>query len=427
MERLPNLFESYDQPENKLTFALLRTLASDGYLTRSFLRWAVPSLSVSRDAVSVYSQRRPAAERGIRARDPGIDPTVPDGWIAGDELLVALEVKRDRNALREEQLRGHLRALGRRDAASKALLILSPDDEKPPVLEKLERWADDRGISLSWRSWQDAHGWTCQITGQLDRGRGKTRGIGSFFLGCLREYLEMSELSRFAGVTFDGGYDYRRAKALLKSLRQELQPDIIRWYRGLTNGRPKITDDGTLVWDIFAKTKHFTQDPHLTFSIHDTGLYLSLTVPDKARSTWRTLSRLARERTLFEGALKDFLRTVLRVSRTTRPAVLLNLMQRHWRTISSHPTTDARFIVRLDTASICPSSLRGRGVRKHDDWYEAVLTLLASGKKKANWEFQIQTYFNINQPITSTPRLKAEMVRIVKALHPLYELVSSSS
>jgi len=427
VERLPNLFESYDQPENKLTFALLQTLACDGRLARSFLRRAFPGLSVPRGTVSVYSQRKPARGRGFRASDPELDLSTPDGWLGADDLLVAVEVKRSPNALIQGQLRGHLRALTHRDASSRALLVLTPDDEKPPVLEKVERWADDRGISLSWRSWQDVHSWTCRMIGQSDRRRGKTRGIGSFFLGCLREYIEMSELSGFAGLTFDEGYDYRRAKAILKALRHEVQPHVVRYYRELKNGRRKITDDGTFVWDVFAKSEDFTRDPHLTFIIHDKGADVSLTVPDKAGRAWRTLSGLARERTKLEHGLKGFLRTVLKVRGALRPAVQLKLVQRHWRTISSEPTMDACLIARLDTAPICPSSLRAKGVREHKDWYKSVLELLARGKGRANWEFQIQTYFDIRQEITSTPRLKGEIVRIVKAFRPLYELVSSSS
>jgi len=79
MERLPNLFESYEQPENKLTFALLQTLSIDDHLARAFVRWAIPGFASPRGLVSVYSQQKRAAGRGFHTNDPELDPTIPDG------------------------------------------------------------------------------------------------------------------------------------------------------------------------------------------------------------------------------------------------------------------------------------------------------------------------------------------------------------
>lgn len=427
MERLPNLFESYDQPENKLTFSLLQTLTCDDRLVRAFLRWSIPGLSIPRGAVSVYSQRKPAGGKGFRGGDPELYPTRPDGWRAIDDLVVALEVKRHPNSLDENQLKGHIRALAHKDARSRALLVLTPEKFKPDILDKLEKWDTKAGISICWRGWQDVHRWACEQISRADQSARKRTQLNTYFLRYFREYIEMSELSGFAGVTFDEGYDYRRAKAILKALREDLAGDLRNLYPALAHGRERITDDEKLVWDVFTESKNITRYPHFTLSIQGDGAYLSLTVPDKAGSAWHTLSRLARERRVLGQALKDFLRNVLRVPVPLRPIVQFNFMQRHWLSRSSQPIMDARLITRLDTATICPSALRAKGVQKQERWYGTVLNLFAEGKKGANWEFQIQTYFDTTQEITRTSALKDEMVRVLEAFKPLYKLVSTSS
>ena len=422
MERLPNIFESYYQPENKLTFAFLQTLSVDCQLAQAFLRWVVPKLPVARGPIPIYAQRKPAVGRGFRADDPEVDPTVPDGWLRAFETLVALEVKRDPGLLRGSQLRGHLKALARRDARHKALLILTPDREEPADVVGIAGDARDCGITLCWKPWQAVHSWACD---QIASGRAGEQAKGSFLLRSLREYLEMSELSAFAGFVFDQGYDYRRARALLVALRQELSEDVGRLYPELNHGKEKLAGQEESAWDVFAKAKNFTLDPHFTLVISENGPQFCLTVPDKARSAWNRLSGLARERTVLESALKGFLRKALQVPAANRPSVQLGLVQRHWPSISEDPIVDGHLAARLDTASICPSSLRGRGVRRQDSWYEAVLALLAGGKKQANWEFQIRTHFETKQRITARPEFKNEVVRLLEAFKPLYELIGT--
>ena len=306
MERLPNIFESYYQPENKLTFAFLQTLSVDCQLAQAFLRWGVPKLPVARGPISIYAQRKPAVGRGFRADDPEVDPTVPDGWLRAFETLVALEVKRDPGLLRGSQLRGHLKALARRDARHKALLILTPDREEPADVVGIAGDARDCGITLCWKPWQAVHSWACD---QIASGRAGEQAKGSFLLRSLREYLEMSELSAFAGFVFDQGYDSRRARALLVALRQELSEDVGRLYPELNHGKEKLAGQEESAWDVFAKAKNFTLDPHFTLVISENGPQFCLTVPDKARSAWNRLSGLARERSvrlLFEeGVFED--------------------------------------------------------------------------------------------------------------------------
>jgi len=423
MEPLPNLFESYSQPENKLTLALLQTLAADDRLARRFLKWAVPGLPAPRGKVYLYSQRKPAVGRGFRTGDPELDPAIPDGWFATDDLLVAVEVKKDPGVLRADQLKGHLKALMRREATQKGLLVLTPDHGEPSEVVTFKGLEGAGGIPVWWRGWAEVHRWACV---EIDARGGERPGLGVFLLRRFREYMEMSEVSGFAGVVFDEGYDYRRAKAILKALRQELVPEVERLYPDLQCGRGHITDDG-LVWDVFGRRDQFTKDPHFTLVVDDGGVLLALTVPDKATQAWRVLSHLASRPRTLERAVWEFLGIALRGKEEHRPVISVEVKQRHWKGRSGPSFEDAKLISRLDIARFCPSKLRAKGVKEKDSWWQNLLTLLSGGKGTANWEFQIQNYFGIDQEVTKTRHLKAELVRIFGAFKPLYELVSTQS
>lgn len=228
MERLPNIFESYSQPENKLTLALLQTLNTDPALSRSFVRWAFPQVNLKNDRLTISAQGKPATGRGFHASDLAIDPTIPDGWLRNDDVVIALEVKRGPGLLRGTQLEGHLRCLRRFDAPCRALLILTPDETAPTVIEDIRRLRAQDQVGVQWKGWQQVHTWVCE---QLHGSGGGRAGLRGFFLRQLREYLEMKEVSGFAGFVFDGEYDVRRARALLKALRSPLQAKMRDAYR----------------------------------------------------------------------------------------------------------------------------------------------------------------------------------------------------
>ncbi len=420
VERLPNIFESYSQPENKLTLALLQTLDTDPALSRSFVRWAFPEINLRNERLAVSAQGKPAGGRGLRATDPAVDPTIPDGWLRNNNVMVALEVKREPGLLRGTQLEGHLRCLRRFDAPNCALLILTPDETAPTVVENIRRLGTRDGTDVQWMGWQQVHTWVCE---QLHGSGGGRADLRDFFLRRLREYLEMSEVGGFAGFVFDGEYDVRRARALMKALRIPLQAKVQEAYPALRYGKKLLTAEGDIVWDVLAPSPNFTLAPHFTFSIHSEGPAFDLTVPDKAKSGWKNLTRLAREHDQLESALKESLRLVLSVPRPRRPTVSIALMQRHWENRNT-PVTDAEIVVRLDATSMCPRSLQSGGAKREDGWYDAFMRLLAGGKGRANWEFQLRVKFDLSQKIVTQATLIDEFTRIAKALKPIYSLVT---
>jgi hypothetical protein len=72
---------------------------------------------------------------------------------------------------------------------------------------------------------------------------------------------------------------------------------------------------------------------------------------------------------------------------------------------------------------MCPKSLQSRGAKREEGWYVAFMQLLAGGKGRANWEFQLRAKFNISQKIVSQPSLSGEFVRIAEGFKPIYSLI----
>jgi hypothetical protein len=86
VSKLPNLFDQYSVPENRVTNALLQTLASSDRLLVSFLRQFLPPDSWGGfRQVEVHAQTQPEGKAEfVLAQSKGI----PDGWfVFGDGSL----------------------------------------------------------------------------------------------------------------------------------------------------------------------------------------------------------------------------------------------------------------------------------------------------------------------------------------------------
>ena len=81
----------------------------------------------------------------------GAGDSVPDAKIAAD-FAYWFEVKTERNALREDQLEGHLECLSP-GGTSERLFVITPDPEQPAVLDSL---GDSRAIWFNFRALYDA-------------------------------------------------------------------------------------------------------------------------------------------------------------------------------------------------------------------------------------------------------------------------------
>jgi hypothetical protein len=73
------LFDPYDQPENRLTHALVSCLANDGRLLRDFVEWTTGRRIPARRMVRIVEQTLPGEEES--SEEEAERRGLPDAWI----------------------------------------------------------------------------------------------------------------------------------------------------------------------------------------------------------------------------------------------------------------------------------------------------------------------------------------------------------
>jgi len=409
---LPNLFDQYIQYENRITNALLQTLAASPRFLRSFLDEACGiRLRSDRDRVVVSAQKRP---RGRGDRSDGEDAaaerdSIPDGWMMCEEgdWAVVVESKVYPDRLRLEQLQGHLRAIA--PYRRRVLLVLTPDLAPPPLLGTLI----GRGVEARWLSWKQVHAWV----GRHGNGR-DDHTAADWLLHSLKGFLEMDEaLSGFQGVDFPEGFTPRRAKVVLKALMQEIRPAVLKMYPALTGGRPGITLDRAIVWDCFGVRPKFTEDLHLTFSLAEEEAVIGLTLPNAAGPRWRRMRAI-----LMDPAEARRLEVALLNLRRRVPDVRIRLDQRHF-IAQRQIVPDAELEFKLDTALFVR---RSGPVRQFPIWFEtAEAAILQRGP--INLQCMVRAVFSPRDtPALRTQRFTQLALDTLRSFKPLYTLLRGS-
>jgi hypothetical protein len=401
--KLPNLFDPYEQPENQVTNALLQTLGREPALTKDFVVHLLGCRSKGESGVSI--QLRPSEVKTATSRHASI----PDGWIVADDLVVAIESKIVSGSVTSSQISRHVSQI----PAPGMLLILSPDQDEPAVLREVPR---PPGVEIVWRSWRDVHSWTREAR---RRNKGK---VAPLLLENLKEYLEMMEIVGFTGIDLAEGYEYPRAKAILKALVAALAPSVASLYPEMrpSDHRP-VKDDrtaggGSLVWLPFSEADDFTTVPHFTLALFQPFTRIALTLPNGAKPSWRRLSALLKPRNELSRLLQTFLSGVEKTRREYFPATSLHLYQRHWLQRATSPLSDAE--MQCNLATFFPSK-QGR-VRRNRGWWQAGIEILREGPHGANWELQIAVDYSNRDPLVQATAFVNEALRVLRLFRPLY-------
>jgi hypothetical protein len=281
------LFDQYVHPENRLTHALVASLAEDTALLRSFLR-RLDVAPPRGEALHLVEQRLPGEADDRPETSESDTRRVPDAWIytaSGWALLIESKIAAPIDAA---QLRGHLAIAERRGFTDVRLLVLSPS--APP------RALPDR---CQHRRWRDLYAWACA---EAPRSPWATHLIRYMPVAEQRmvtdQYLQEGTLTTFTGIPFgvEVPYTYLEAKRLLRLLMAEVQADPALDALGVDRargGRPSITGSAqTSVWDYlpFAFSdadEGFTRYPHLTLSIQRDRALAQLILPDKLDGAMR--------------------------------------------------------------------------------------------------------------------------------------------
>lgn len=98
-----HLFDQYNHPENRLTHALVSSLANDPNLLRKFIRWTTTEERPPRSQLSVVEQTLPGDEEP-RDEDEAERRGLPDGWIYDDDGWCLVIESKIESPLNRDQL-----------------------------------------------------------------------------------------------------------------------------------------------------------------------------------------------------------------------------------------------------------------------------------------------------------------------------------
>jgi hypothetical protein len=384
---MKNVFDQYDQPENRLTHALFCALHHDRHFLKAFLKRYARDLKLDYRHLAVDEQSVPTTQvdRGRRSR-----ASLPDGVVSdrnGRALIVESKIA---SPLLSNQLRRHTLALRNQgyDKVNGLAIVASQNSIK----------------TIGWKSacWTDLYEWSASQTKQ------------SVWVRELRDYLEILEaqmieqdslgdraLTKFNGIPFskDHPYTYREAKRLLKLLRSKLMVDK-SCVRDLgadprDSGRKAITEQ-VVSWDYLLfrrrpKNELFTKYPHLTFGIGAAAAQAYITVPNAAdRRLVSALCNTSRHEleAAVEASLKVFDRSVGRRVDGIKP--LLRITQGHFRTQKSPRIVDGT--IQFDLRTTIAEQKRRRGTPKlQPEWLDAAQKVFQN--KRSNMQLQIGCEF----------------------------------
>jgi hypothetical protein len=394
-----NVFSQYQQPENRLTHALVCALAEDSYLLKRFTRWTT-GRAAPRGKIQIIEQQCPGEEARREDEATGI----PDAWIFNDDGWALLIESKITAHLSAPQLRRHLATAARRGFPNATLLAVTVREEAPSIKGDV--------IALPWVK---VYGWLSR-----ERRRSKWAARCASYMEILEsDLIEQGKLreggvTAFSGIPFDleNPYSYLEAKRLLKLAMDELrrEPKLKRELRmdPTAPGRGAITgSEGPAVWD-FLRLRHakgaqsFTQYPHLTLAIERDRLLAIVTIPNSIRADLR--------RRLLDLGLDGFsallsevnerLAKALRGDKGAAPRVVV--VQRRYMTQSSPAIHDASLDFDLRTVFQTSRRRGKRIVKPQPQWLSATFNALS--KKRSNLQIAIGASFPYAQSSTVRER-----------------------
>ena len=391
-----NIFDQFDQPENKLTHALFCTLCHDRKLIRPFLQKClridnVPSLA----ELKVTQQSIPGvATESSKDEASGL----PDMCIYSDEGWGVFFEMKVQATLTSRQLDRHIATAKRYGFKNPILVAISVEQAKESTSKK-----------ATCVQWRDLYAWFAQ------------RESDSFWARQLVQYMECFEekainndyevrgtITMFNGLRFDDKqpFHYLEAKRLIRLLGNELQNrSDLQKEMGVDpqgNRRSAITNDrGLSVWDYLplrvARGETFTKHPHLTLSLRPEKAIAAVTIPNGISGGFK--SRLK------ELGIEGFLDLIATIEKQTRPLLeksagsrpILHLVGRHFKSQRSTGIVDAEMQIDLRT---CVASGNPR-IKYQPQWAESIYTVWSN--KKSNIQCGIEMQFSYDCPVVRSP------------------------
>lgn len=411
-----NVFDQYDQPENRLTHALFCVLTRESTLVVPFLKWLGVSDHPPPKLIRVAQQSVPGEPSNSSDEEAGLpDLSIysEDGWGVFFEMKVQAK-------LNSKQLRRHAATAVRFGFEKPILVAVS--------VEPITSSVPDGTILIQWRqmySWfahrMDTSFWVSEFVRYMEVFEEKS---------IENAYEVRGTITMFNGLRFDDDnpFHYREAKRLIRLLGDELQcrPDLQSQLGIDPEGarRPAITNDSG-IWDFLplavARGSDFIRFPHLTLSLSAKQVVAAATIPNGISGGFRSRLQMLGEQGFLElmGELERNLRPILKRSEGSRS--LFYATQRHYKSQRSKPSVDGHLEADLRT---CINS-KVAGVKYQPEWMEAIYKVLT--RKKSNVQCGIEVRFNYKCKVVRSPDAVDLIADSWKAVGPLLDFVLSDT
>jgi hypothetical protein len=414
-----NIFDQYEQPENRLTHALFATLDQDRSVLIPFLHWLGITETPKPRSLRITEQQVPGM---LQLNDDVVEAKgLPDAAVFDDASWAVLFESKVQARVALGQVDRHRRTAKRHGFDSPWVVLISVDPMTPALPERTiaKQWHE----IYSWFNCRSSKSiWVKQFVDYMQVYERKQ---------LLQNYDIRGTITVFDGLRFDDDnpYTYREGKRLIRLLGDLLQNRSDLWRIEGNIGidaegerRPAITGRGSDgVWDFLPLTiarhaKQFTAYPHLTMGINRKGATAAVTIPNGVKGGIRKkLASMGTDGFLeIVANLEKRLRPVIKRSKGAKPMIYAT--QRHFRSQKSPGEVDARLEADLRTAIRSKQS----GIRYQPQWIEAIYSTLVN--KRSNIQFGVDVQFRYSCPIIQSRNCADLFADSWKALLPLVTL-----
>ncbi|PJB73583.1 MAG: hypothetical protein CO093_00370 [Alphaproteobacteria bacterium CG_4_9_14_3_um_filter_47_13] len=415
-----NIFDQYNQPENRLTHSLATALNQDKSLLKNFLSRFGPNDIPDVKTLQVIEQGLPGSvivDDENEAERRGLPDMVifnEKGWA----LLIESKVS---SSLTKDQLQRHSRTIQKCGIDKIYGLAITV----APSPFSLTGW--------QMTTWKDVYSWANEHTPQSAWAK---HMVEYFNIAenkmAQNEYLVEGTITEFSGINFDP-YTYLEGKRVLRLLTNKIRNNksfVREMDLDQNSKRPAITNDPWGVWDFVSfnanasSDKNFTSHPHCTFGFSDKDRHASgmITCPNAMeRPLLKNLIGPSHDD--FSLRLKDALSSItknLHAVKGYKPVI--RMVQRHYKSQRSSAVIDGEMTVDLRACFGGEDHHMGRPIKPQEQWLRAVYELLSN--KRSNIQFQIGVVF----PYDLCPELKSRnadelFINSFRALKPFIKSI----
>lgn len=399
-----NIFDQYEQPENRLTHALACSLYKDHNLLKSFLfdLLQVPHRSINNLKVLTQSLpkhlencfTKPKESKDLNNGLPDIVIYDETGWCVFVEAKVA-------SSICKKQIERHFKTLHQRGFKNPCGVVISVDSGQACIPECILE------------NWKTVYKWLCKFY-QASYWAKETKDYFEILEKKMNEenYLVTGTITDFMGIPFckDNPFNYIEGKRILKLMmdslkrRKRFNPSLDVNYNSARGG---ISDQKT-VWDVLtldpSGQKRFEDVPHFTFGFTESTLRVMLTIPDKVNKS-----------PLF--SLEDICpllsSMVLKLEEAGVNSDLysptMNLIQRHYPHRRKPPIIDGLFEFDLRTIPDIKNSGDCK-VKKQKGWLDGFFSLYHN--KSSNLQLQVGVVWSYQYLSTLEAESVLELVEL---------------